>query len=354
VAIASVVAALLMVVPGIGAAAARGADPSGSSGQVRPGFPGAVRHVIVIAFENQIASSVFEYGPFLRYLAERYGYATHYYGVCHPSAPNYLAMTGGAARQCGTDRYHVYDATNLGDLLDAAHRSWAGFAESMPYPCDTTNHYPYFVKHNPFVYYADIVDNATRCRAHDLPLSAWYGDVANGTLPNYAFIAPNMTNDDHDTSIAYADAWLRGFLGPQLNGSWMQSSVVFITYDEGIGPRGFDLSGYNGTDGGHLYFAAVGPWVRANSIYSPDATHFDLLSTTEWLLGLGGTGANDGPAFPAITSWFTFVPGSGPGEGSPPWAGWGLGLPGWLGFGLAEQILHALGAGAGAYAVPRR
>ncbi len=255
-------------------------------------------------FENAGATAVWKNGPFFRYLAEHYAYASHYFGVCHPSAPNYLALTSGKAWQCGSDGYSVYSTSNLGHLLQSAGLSWAGYMESMPTPCDTTNAYPYAVKHDPFVYYSDLVGNATLCDSHVLDLNAWNRSVANGTLPEFSFITPNMLHDGHDTNVPTSDAWLRGFLGPQLNSSWMRSSVVFVTYDEGFINGVPDPSGFNGTDGGHVYFSAIGPWVQQNYTYPLDAGHYNLLSTIEWLLGLPSAGHNDSPAFPPMTGLF--------------------------------------------------
>ncbi len=271
------------------------------------GFPTPIRHVVVIPFENADISTVLQDGPFFRYLAEHYAVASNYYAICHPSAPNYLALTSGKTWQCGSDGYQVYNSTNIGILLQSAGLSWAAYMDSMPIACDTNNAYPYMVKHDPFVYYQDIVGNTSLCDTHVLPLSAWNETVANGTIPNFSFITPNMLNDGHDTSVSYADHWLRGFLGPDLNATWMNDTVIFITFDEGYLPGGApDDSGYNGTAGGHVYFAAISPFVPTNSTYLPDASHYNLLSTIEWLLGLPSTGHNDSAAFPAMKSLFDF------------------------------------------------
>jgi hypothetical protein len=330
------------------------AGPVGSiaaSVTAQAGLPTPIQHVVVIFLENRIASNVFKYGPFEAYLAEHYAYADHYYGVCHPSAPNYLAVTSGETLQCGSDNYNVYSAENLGTLLTGAGRTWAGFAESMPYACDPHDAYPYEAKHNPFLFYSDIVNNSAYCAAHDLPLTSWYGDVANGTVPNFAFIEPNMTDSGHDGTLPYADNWLRGFLGPQLNASWMQSSAVFVTYDEGIANGQDDTSGYNGTVGGHVFFTAVSPFVRGNSTYTPYASHYNLLSTVEWLMGVGSTGHNDSSAFPAMKGLFNLsAPGNGGGLPLPGPLG---GMPPWSQYALVGGIILIVGAIA-AWVIVRR
>ncbi|HEV2165742.1 MAG TPA: carboxypeptidase regulatory-like domain-containing protein, partial [Thermoplasmata archaeon] len=73
--------------------------------------------------------------------------------------------------------------------------------------------------------------------------------------------------------------------------------------------------------GGHLYFTAVSPYTSGGHSFGNYSTHYNLLSTVEWLLGLGGTGNNDGTAsFPAMQGLFDFgsTGGSGSGSGSGP------------------------------------
>jgi acid phosphatase len=42
-----------------------------------------------------------------------------------------------------------------------------------------------------------------------------------------------MTNDGHDTNIAVASTWERGFFAPLLNNSYfMKDSLILLTFDE--------------------------------------------------------------------------------------------------------------------------
>lgn len=267
-------------------------------------FPTPISHVFVVTMENAEAATVMKNGPYEHHLATTYAYANHYYAVCHPSAPNYLALTSGKGWQCGSDAHSLYSTPNLGSLAQTAGLSWAGFNEGMPKPCDTSDSYPYAVKHNPFTYYANLVQNSTLCKTHDLNFTAWTNDVAKGTIPNLAFFTPNLKNDGHDTGVAYGDAWLKGWLSPLLNKSFFQSSVFFVVYDEGVN----DNRGYNGIMGGNVYFSAVSPYAAPGYVYTNSTSHYNLLSTIEWLLGLGSTGHNDNSKFPAMKSLFDFPP----------------------------------------------
>ncbi len=292
-----------------------GAAKTGINFALKPdptnGLPGGgvVQHVVVIYLENQPLSSVLASAPYERYLAFTFGEATEFYGSCHPSIPNYLASTSGVDYGCGSDAYHQYALTNVGDLLQAANLTWAGYFENMPKPCDTSNSGSYVVHHNPFVFYDDIVSNTTRCDTHDLPSTDWKSQLATGTLLNYSFYVPNNRDDGDTTSLTFADNWLKGFLAPILNSSTptmektLAHTAFFILYDESDTK---DTSGYSGVMGGHVYSVLVSPFSHGTQ-YSLDATEYNLLSTIEWLFGLGSTGNNDGTAtFPAMTSLFQF------------------------------------------------
>jgi hypothetical protein len=305
--------AVLLLAPGAtmasGTSSAAGRGPSTvatvATSTPEVTFPTPIRHVITVLLENEDGSSVLQQGPFEKYLASKYAYASDYYAVCHPSAPNYLSITSGASYQCGSDNYSVYSATNIADLVQGAGLTWGAYMESMPTACDTSNVGNYAVRHDPFLYYSDIVSNASRCNSHVQNFTAWNATVSSGAIPNYVFITPNLLDDGHNTNVSYADAWLKGWLSPLMNDSFFASSVFFITYDE----SGGTTTGYNGLDGGEVYLAAVGPDVKANYTFATESSHFNLLTTTEWLLGLGNTGHNDsGSAYPPMTSMFHLSP----------------------------------------------
>jgi phosphatidylinositol-3-phosphatase len=269
-------------------------------------FPTPIQHVFTIFMENQVLPTVLAQGPYQNYLYTSYAGASEYYGVCHPSTPNYLSVTGGQSRQCGSDKVTSYSAQNVADLVTAKGETWADYDESMPTACDRSDGGGYVAHHDPFIYYQDIVSNRSLCNSHVLPLSSFN---ASETPPNYVFISPNG-HDNGNLKVIYGDEWLRSFLQPLLNESWAASTVFFITYDEGTFPNGQDdPSGYDGLDGGHIYFVAVSPYTKGQGVYTADASDFNLLATTEWLLGTGNLSQNDASSnFPAMQSMFNFGP----------------------------------------------
>src|SRR5207249_223054 len=168
-------------------------------------------------------------------LAQSYGLATQYYGVSHPSLPNYLAMTAGSTFGITSDCTTCWvGATNLADQIEGSGRSWKAYLEGMPSACFVGDAYPYMQKHNPWIYYTDIRTNAARCAGHVVPFTQLGTDLASGSVPNYVWITPNMCNDMHDCSIATGDTWLRNQVPAILNSAaFRNGGALFITWDEG-------------------------------------------------------------------------------------------------------------------------
>ncbi|MGI0133233.1 MAG: carboxypeptidase regulatory-like domain-containing protein, partial [Thermoplasmata archaeon] len=110
---------------------------------------------------------------------------------------------------------------------------------------------------------------------------------------------------------------LKGWLSPLLNRSWAASTAFLLAFDEGSNNSGFSTSGTStptcttsgatSACGGQVWMVAVSPYSKAAvaSDYTATATHYNLLSTAEWLLGLGSTGHNDsGGSFAPMKALF--------------------------------------------------
>jgi hypothetical protein len=165
-----------------------------------------VKHVFVIVLENHSQHSVIgdPNTPFISSLATNYASAANYYGVTHPSEPNYLAMISGSNWWLNKDdASFLGDHTNLVDELEAAHKTWAAYEEAMPADNKTIPAWPstsnalYASKHNPFVHFTDIVNDPARM-ANVKPYSSFAGDLAKTeTTPDFSFIVPDQCNDMH-------------------------------------------------------------------------------------------------------------------------------------------------------------
>jgi phosphatidylinositol-3-phosphatase len=295
--------------PGVGAGAGAGTDPN---------LPTPIKHVFLILMENEETGVIYGQVPYETQLANEYAWggnannpdAVGYYGVCHPSAPNYLALTSGQPLQCGSDAYSTYAVNNLGNLLDTAHESWTAWEESATVPCQTTTVGDYAVRHNPFPYYTDLQPGVPggACETHDLPIANLTDDFPySATPPAFTYIAPNVLNDAHNTNATYGDDWLTTFIPKLIAQPWFSSSVIFITYDEAYDAQGNEnFSGYDGLVGGPVYTVAVSPYTLGVGALTYNTSHYNLLTTIEWLLGLPGTGTgNDSTSqFPVMAQLF--------------------------------------------------
>jgi phospholipase C len=106
-------------------------------------------------------------------------------------------------------------------------------------------------------------------------------DLAHDTLPRFAFLTPNLCNDEHDCSLATGDAWLSTWV-PGILGSPAYragGTALFVTYDED------DNSANN-----RIYTVAVAPSVPPGTSSDAAFDHYSLLATMEDLLGLGRLG----------------------------------------------------------------
>lgn len=237
--------------------------------------------------------------PYYNRLAQEYTLLTQYYAIRHPSLPNYIALIGGdtfgITRDC-TDCF--VDAPSLPDLIEANGRTWKTYQEDMPGPCYLGSASPYAQKHNPFVYFDPIRLNQERCERSVVPLTQLSADIQAGALPNYMFISPNLCNDAHDCSLAVADNWLSGTLGPLLPAldASGQPYLVVLTFDEGQGDH--SCCGLPEDGGGRVSVVLLSPQVKNGFQDDTPYTHYSLLKTISesWGLDYLGHAADDNNA----------------------------------------------------------
>ena len=222
--------------------------------------------------------------PYVSALAGLYGLATRSFGVSHPSLPNYLALLGGSTFGIRSDCTTCsVTAANLVDQLHAAGIDWRAYMEDLPSPCFTGPQAGgYAKKHDPFVYFRDIVGDAKAC-AHIVPLARLKADMARPKgLGPFVWITPNLCHDGHDCSNTVADAWLAAHVPPLL-GALGRGGVLFLTWDEGSGSEGCCNAS---AAGGHILTIVAGPGAKPRARLSTPVDHYSVLKTIERLYGL--------------------------------------------------------------------
>ncbi|KAJ3404373.1 hypothetical protein HDU80_002920 [Chytriomyces hyalinus] len=172
-------------------------------------------------------------------------------------------MIAGSTHNCFFDTNIDIEGQTIVDLLEDRNLSWKSYQESYPGGCFTGDRYEtYARKHNPFISFNNIRNNATRC-ARIVNSNELETDTERGTLPAFMFYTPDMNHDGHDTSVQFASQWLKEFLEPKLAHPSFASGIPH--------PGSVDGTRYN---------------------------HYSLLATIEQIFALGNLGYNDASAAP--------------------------------------------------------
>jgi hypothetical protein len=321
--IALVAAALTMTVQGTSSAGASSVVPR-------------YDHVVEIMMENQSYGTIIgnPNAPNLNTLADQYGLATNYFGVTHPSEPNYVANIGGdffgiqddnqfyctpalatSDPQCtGTTVDHTVSAQNLADQLTAAGMSWKGYFQNLPpipasgvvktgpnangpytFKSPSNSNALYASKHNPFVNFSGTQDSLSQM-VPDTQLAA---DLDTQSLPNYSLVVPDQCNDMHGTGsctdpnalIAAGDSYVKSTVDEILSSPvWRQgNNAVVITWDEDdFSDSGQPGTGCCGADpgGGHVVTIVITNHGPGRVVDATAYNHYSLLRTLETAFGL--------------------------------------------------------------------
>lgn len=229
------IAALLLALPTFGCSSP---TPTVSSAlTMQPNVPGTV---FTIVFENENADAILNPKlPFFNSFAQENGSATQYMSRTHPSLPNYIELTSGATNGINNDNdptysLKVFGKENLPDQLDAAGIEWRAYMEGMGTPCRMESAGRYSAHHNPFLYYASLVDDPARCNDRVVDYDQHFSeDLASGAY-RYMWITPDMCNDMHDCPHTVGDAWLERTVNAiKESPGYKNGGAIFILFDEG-------------------------------------------------------------------------------------------------------------------------
>jgi formylglycine-generating enzyme required for sulfatase activity len=297
-------------------------------------------HVAIIVLENEDASDTFGPGSpaqYLNGLRAEGTYLPQYFATSHVSLGNYITMMSGlpanpsTTSDClGLSLYNCVQTVvaesppsgpvHLGDQLDLAGFSWAGYADMdaripqvdcfhAPYSAtdpspdlyqgDSQNPpgYDYADRHNPFIYFANVVGDGARCAAHVHPYSRLAADLAADALPAFSFVSPDTCHDGHDDpcsngspgGLVSADLWLAQEVPALLAYLSAHNGLLIITFDEGNpASSGQEVcttcagAGAGGRTGAILLGAGVPRGAVIDTAYD----HFSLLRTLEDSFGI--------------------------------------------------------------------
>jgi hypothetical protein len=168
--------------------------------------------------------------------------------------------------------------------------------------CNSGN---YVARHNPIPYFTDVQNSSVQRQNLVLfqdPKVGFAHDLANGTLPDYSFIVPNLCDDAHNCSLTTADNWLKANIDPLVkNAGFQQDGLLIIAFDESAAT---DTS----HGGGHVAWVVVSPKAKAGyqstTLYQHQSTLRLLLEAlgTQSFPGAGATAPSMAEFFGSSTS----------------------------------------------------
>ena len=312
-----------------------GVSSANASHNESSGIP-RYQHIIEIMMENTSYGTIIgnPLAPDINALANKYGLATNYFGVTHPSEPNYVANVGGSffgiqddnqfyctpalassdPNCAGTTVDHTISAQSIADQLTAAGKTWKGYFQNLP-PIPSTGvittgpnangpytfKWPsntdalYASKHNPFVNFT----GTQGALANMVPDTQLGTDLATGDLPNFSYVVPDQCHDmhgiaacgDENTLISTGDTYV-GQIVTMIKHSnvWQKGrNAIVITWDEDdFSDQGQPGTGCCGADpgGGHVPTIVI---TNQSNHHVSDGTaynHYSLLKTMEAAFGL--------------------------------------------------------------------
>lgn len=191
--------------------------------------------VLVTIIENKGLTQMKQHAANLWTLAQKYGYASDYRAITHPSLPNYIAIAAGDRLGVSDDgdpaKHKLTDPNIFTNTLKAGGTAQT-FADNMgSETCRQTNQGKYAVRHNPWTYFSNDRDN---CQKFVVDGAAYEETVAAGNLANLTFLIPDNCHNAHDCSIETADKWVFQKVVTAMSGPDFRAGrlLIVITADE--------------------------------------------------------------------------------------------------------------------------
>jgi phospholipase C len=316
-----------MLVPGVSSA---GVDHNQNRGIPR------YQHIVEIMMENTSFSTIIgnSLAPNINALASKYGLATDYFGVTHPSEPNYVSNVGGSffgiqddnqfyctpalassdPTCAGTTVNHTIAGPNIASQLAGIGKTWKGYFQNLP-PIPSSGvvmtgpnangpyafKWPsnvdalYASKHNPFVNFTTTQNDLTNM----VPDTQLFTDLATSRLPNFSYVVPDQCHDMHgiaacgdeneliSTGDTYVGQLVRAIMHSEV---WSDGrNAIVITWDEDdfsdVGQPGTGCCGAD-PGGGHVVTIVITNKSHHHVADNTPYNHYSLLLSLEKAFGL--------------------------------------------------------------------
>ena len=319
-----------------------------------------IKHVFVINIENEDESNTWgdkSKAPYLAKTLRAKGVLlNNYYGTAHNSEPNYVAQISGQgpdpSMQADCQTFSDFQAVGttslqqeqgvlgcvfpksvktIADQLDAKHKTWRGYMESMTTPCEhpalgsvdttqkATKTSQYATRHDPFMYFHSIIDRPAYCQSHVVGLGKLRQDLRSvRTTRNLTYITPDLCDDGHDSTCAdgvrkgglaqvntFMKTWVPRILGSP---AYKRNGMLIITSDESDGPQSDSTSccgetatntpmaGISGPGGGQVGALVLSKYTTGGTWSTTPYNHYALLASIEEIFRLPKLGYAGAPS----------------------------------------------------------
>lgn len=261
-------------------------------------------HVVWVMEENSGYSTVVGSGawPNLNDLIRDGALPTNYYANTHPSIGNYLMLTTGQVLTNNDNSTEVWNVDNIARRMLSSGVPFRIYAEGIGRGYVGGNTGLYLIRHNPFALLSDLAHNSQEAYDHIFPFSQFAADLANGDLPEFSYIVPDVDDDAHNGTPQQADSWLLSHVvNPLSNDSSFQpggDGVLIVDFDEAA-----DSDTTHG--GGHVSPVFWGPIVKSGYRQTSSTVyqHESMLREMMQLLNLPDPPGAAGSA-PLMTEFF--------------------------------------------------
>jgi acid phosphatase len=143
----------------------------------------------------------------------------------------------------------------------------------------------YLIRHNPFAMLSDVAGNPQVANQVIMPFTQFATDLANGNLPEFSYIVPDIVDDAHTGTPPQADSWLQSnVVAPLAKNAAFQpggDGILIVDFDESV-------TSDTANGGGHVAAIFWGPGAKtgytqaSNTLYQ----HQSMLRSIMEQLGL--------------------------------------------------------------------
>lgn len=214
------------------------------------------------------------------------------WGCDAPTGTGVMLMGASGAPYAAPNVAPCFDYQTIGDLLDAAGKSWAYYAPSIA----NLSQDPAGALWTPYDAIRHIRYGADWSQNQISPETTILADIAHSTLRNVTIVAPNALNSDHARfPSTTGPAWVSSIVSAIGASVYWKDTAIFVTWDDWGGwydhviPPHIDANG----PGFRVPLIAISPFAKHGYVSHSQFETASLTRYVEDTFGLGSLGQRD-------------------------------------------------------------